>query len=156
MEVQQPWRLRFSFKNATIAMCLLNLVAAFFLLQGFLSAASSRNRPSSTNPSLGQLKYIRESEEIRFAMQPLELIKRVREIEREAHYETEVVQEKDSKQNAAIDLSKRLKDFRSLNDASSLKALEEWRKRKMERARLREMEKNGTLSSPSQPRKHNS
>lgn len=45
----------------------------------------------------------------------------VREIEREAHYETEVVQEKDSKQNAAIDLSKRLKDFRSLNDASSLK-----------------------------------
>lgn len=45
----------------------------------------------------------------------------VREIELEAQYETEVVQEKDSKQNAAIDLSKRLKDFRSLNDASSLK-----------------------------------
>lgn len=155
MEVQQSWRLRFSFRNATIVLCLLNLVVAFLLLQGFLSAASSRNRLSSTNPNLDQLKYIRESEEIRLSMQPLELIKRVREIQQEAYYGTQDVQEKDSKQNAAIDLSKRLKDFRSLNDASSLKAIEEWRKRKMERARLREMEKNGTLSSSSQPRKHN-
>ncbi|KAA0031943.1 uncharacterized protein E6C27_scaffold134G00220 [Cucumis melo var. makuwa] len=155
MEVQQSWRLRFSFRNATIALCFLNLVAAFLLLQGFLSAASSRSRPLSTNQKLDQLKYIREAQEIRLSMQPLELIKRVREIQEEAYYETEAVQDKDSKQNAAIDLSKRLKDFRSLNDASSLKALEEWRKRKMERARLREMEKNGTLNSPSQLRKHN-
>lgn len=84
------------------------------------------------------------------------------------------------KQNTAVDLSKRLKDFRSLNDASSLKgkkqngnnlfvhaktklhmkkvfdmfvtqyssiALEEWRKRKMERARQRDLEKTGGLSS---------
>ncbi|XP_022964013.1 uncharacterized protein LOC111464164 [Cucurbita moschata] len=148
METQQSGRLRFSFRNATVAVCLLNLVAAFLMLQGFLFAASSRNRSSSTNPNLDQLKYIRESEEIRLAMQPLELIKRVREIQREAYYESEDIQEKDSKQNAAIDLSKRLKDFRSLNDASNLKALEEWRKRKMERARVREMEKNGTLRSP--------
>ncbi|KAG7026142.1 hypothetical protein SDJN02_12641, partial [Cucurbita argyrosperma subsp. argyrosperma] len=79
METQQSGRLRFSFRNATVAVCLLNLVAAFLMLQGFLFAASSRNRSSSTNPNL---------------------------------------------------------------------ALEEWRKRKMERARVREMEKNGTLRSP--------
>ncbi|XP_016732332.2 uncharacterized protein [Gossypium hirsutum] len=82
---------------------------------------------------------------MRIAMQPLELIKRVKEIQREAYTEPETIQPKDAKQTAAVDLSKRLQDFRSLNDASSLKALEEWRKRKMERARQREMEKNGTL-----------
>ncbi|XP_057991986.1 uncharacterized protein LOC110641063 isoform X1 [Hevea brasiliensis] len=94
-----------------------------------------------------QLRYIKESEEIRLAMQPWALIKRVKEIEQEAYAEPEVVQQKDKKQTAAVDLSKRLKDLRSINDAASLKALEEWRKRKMERARLREREKNGTGTS---------
>ncbi|KAB1209618.1 hypothetical protein CJ030_MR3G001146 [Morella rubra] len=64
---------------------------------------------------------MKESEEIRLAMQPLELIKRVREIEQEVFGESEVVQHKDKKQTAAVDLSKRLKDLRSLNDGSSLK-----------------------------------
>ncbi|KAL4372187.1 hypothetical protein AHAS_Ahas06G0240700 [Arachis hypogaea] len=80
-------------------------------------------------------------------MLPLELIKRVREIEQDVYTESETAQKKDSKQTAAVDLSKRLKDIRSLNDAASLKALEEWRRRKMERARQRQMEKNGTTSS---------
>ncbi|KAL0703288.1 hypothetical protein Bca4012_069713 [Brassica carinata] len=96
---------------------------------------------------LAQLRYVKEAEEIRLKMQPLELIKRVREIEHESSAGQETEQEKDVKQNAAVDLSKRLKDFRSLNDASSLKALEEWRKRKMERARQRDLEKTGGLSS---------
>ncbi|WJX10820.1 hypothetical protein P8452_01498 [Trifolium repens] len=97
--------------------------------------------------SIIQLSYIKESEEIRLAMLPLELIKRVKEIELEGYIEPETAQKKDTKQTAAVDLSKRLKDFRSLNDASSLKALEEWRIRKIERARLRQLEKNGTTSS---------
>ncbi|KAE8076134.1 hypothetical protein FH972_014800 [Carpinus fangiana] len=80
-------------------------------------------------------------------MQPLELIKRVREIEQEVYAEPETLQQKDTKQTAAVDLSKRLNDLRSFNDASSLKALEEWRKRKMERARRRELERNGTFTS---------
>ncbi|CAF2311122.1 unnamed protein product [Brassica napus] len=45
----------------------------------------------------------------------------VREIEQESSAGQETEQEKDVKQNTAVDLSKRLKDFRSLNDASSLK-----------------------------------
>uniref|UniRef100_A0A7N2LZ94 Uncharacterized protein n=1 Tax=Quercus lobata TaxID=97700 RepID=A0A7N2LZ94_QUELO len=94
-----------------------------------------------------QIRYIKESEEIRLAMQPLELMKRVREIEQEVYAQPETVQQKDSKQTAAVDLSKRLKDFRSANDAASLKALEEWRKRKMDRARQRELGKNGTVTS---------
>nr|AFK40404.1 unknown [Lotus japonicus] len=80
-------------------------------------------------------------------MLPLELIKRVREIEQEVYSEPEAAQKKDAKKTAAVDLSKRLKDLRSLNDAAGVKALEEWRKRKMERARQRQLEKNGTTSS---------
>ncbi|KAI4345924.1 hypothetical protein L6164_013009 [Bauhinia variegata] len=147
MEVQQWWRVRFSFRNATILVCSLNIIAAIFLLQGFLATAYSRNRFSSVDPNSAQLRYIKESDEIRLAMLPLELIKRVKEIQQEAYTEQEAVQKKETKQTAAVDLSKRLKDFRTLNDAASFKALEEWRKRKMERARQRQLEKNGTTTS---------
>ncbi|KAK9140396.1 hypothetical protein Scep_010077 [Stephania cephalantha] len=138
------WKLRFSFKNATILVCFLNLITALFLLQAFLSAIKlSRDQPDA------ELRYIMEAEEMRRAMEPLELIKRIREIQQEAYTETEMVPRKVSKQTAALDLSKRLKDIRTLNDANSQKvsALEEWRKRKMERARQRQLEKNETLTS---------
>lgn len=46
----------------------------------------------------------------------------VKEIQQEAaHGEPESVQQKDKKQTAAVGLSKRLKDFRAINDAASLK-----------------------------------
>lgn len=148
MEVQQWWKLRFSFKNATILVCFLNIITAIFLLHGFFfTSPYTRTKLSTQNTNSAELNYIKESEEIRLAMLPLELIKRVREIEQEGYTEPETAQKKDTKQTAAVDLSKRLKDFRSLNDAASLKALEEWRKRKMERARQRQLEKNGTTSS---------
>ncbi|KAK2454014.1 dimethylallyl, adenosine tRNA methylthiotransferase [Trifolium repens] len=147
MEVQQWWKLRFSFKSATIVVCFINIITVIFLLHGFFISPYNRNKFSSSNSNSAQLSYIKESEEIRLAMLPLELIKRVKEIELEGYTEPETAQKKDTKQTAAVDLSKRLKDFRSLNDASSLKALEEWRKRKIERARLRQLEKNGTTSS---------
>lgn len=150
MEVQQWWKLRFSFKNATILVCFLNIITAIFLLHGFFfTSPYTRTKFYSENTNSAELSYIKESEEIRLAMLPLELIKRVREIEQEGYTEPETAQKKDTKQTAAVDLSKRLKDFRSLNDAASLKALEEWRKRKMERARQRQLEKNGTTSSQS-------
>ncbi|KAG6757290.1 hypothetical protein POTOM_037597 [Populus tomentosa] len=71
--------------------------------------------------TLVKLSYIKESEEMRLATQPWKLIKRVKEIEQEVHAGPETVQQKDIKQTAAADLSKRLQDFRSLNNASSLK-----------------------------------
>uniref|UniRef100_A0A5B6Z6X2 Transmembrane protein n=1 Tax=Davidia involucrata TaxID=16924 RepID=A0A5B6Z6X2_DAVIN len=147
MENLQQWlRVRFSFRNATIVVCFFNLVTVLLLLQGFLSASS--NRKFATNqPNSVVLRYIKESEEIRRAMEPLELIKRVREIEQESYVEPEPVQQKDTKQTAAVDLMSRLNNFRSFSDAASLKALEEWRKRKMERARQRELGKNGTVTS---------
>ncbi|KAI3826661.1 hypothetical protein L1987_00712 [Smallanthus sonchifolius] len=132
---------RFSFRNATIIVCFFNLITALFLIHGFLSPSNS-NRPDSV-----VLKYIKESEELRRAMEPVELIKRVREIEREAHEEVETVQEKDAKQSAALDLISRLNNHRSYSDADNQKALEEWRKRKMERARQRGLGRNGTATS---------
>ncbi|KAK9288661.1 hypothetical protein L1049_017122 [Liquidambar formosana] len=146
MEVQQSWKMRFSFRNATIVVCFMNLFIVILFLEGFLSSSSAR-KFSAVHPNSVQLRYIKESEEMRRAMEPLELIKRVREIEQESYAEPEIVQQKDTKQTAAVDLSKRLKDFHSFSDAASLKALEEWRKRKMDRARQRELEKNGTVTS---------
>ncbi|KDP33340.1 hypothetical protein JCGZ_12889 [Jatropha curcas] len=148
MEIQQSGRVRLSFKNATIVLTVLNVITALFLLQGFLSSASTRNNGVSASQfNSVEQRHIKESEEIRLAMQPWKLIKRVKEIEQEANAEVEIIQQKDVKQTAAVDLSKRLKDFRAINDAASLKALEEWRKRKIERARLRQLEKNGTATS---------
>lgn len=92
------------------------------------------------------LRYIKESEELRRAMQPLELIRRVREIQREAYIELEAAQEKVTKQSAAVDLISRLNNYRSNSDAGSVKALEEWRKRKMERARQRGVGKDATVA----------
>ncbi|KAJ0245104.1 Uncharacterized protein HA466_0185880 [Hirschfeldia incana] len=143
------WRMRLlSFKNATIALTLVNLLIFLFLLQGFFTSSSRRLLSGLLQSNFdSKLRYVKEAEEIRLSMQPLELIKRVREIEQESSGGQETEQEKDVKQNTAVDLSKRLKDFRSLNDASSLKALEEWRKRKIERARQRDLGKTGGLSS---------
>ncbi|KAK6914178.1 hypothetical protein RJ641_021499 [Dillenia turbinata] len=144
METQQSWRLKLSFRNATIFLCFFNVIAVLLLLQGFLSSYSSS---FNTNLNSVKLRSIRESEETRRAMQPLELIKRVKEIQQETYTEPEMLEPKETKQTSAIDLTKRLKDIRSLTDAGSVKALEEWRKRKTERQRLRELEKNRTITS---------
>ncbi|KAF9611184.1 hypothetical protein IFM89_027498 [Coptis chinensis] len=144
---QQSWKLKLSYKNATMLVCFLNLVTVLILLQGFFSGVSSK-RLSRNQPAAGRLQHIVESEEARRAMEPLELIKRVREIEQEAYFEPErTVKQKVVKQTAAVDLSKRLNYMRASNEGNSLKALEEWRKRKMDRARQRELEKNGTSTS---------
>lgn len=45
----------------------------------------------------------------------------MKEIQQEAYAKPETVQEKDTKQTVAGDLSKRLKDMRSVNDATSFK-----------------------------------
>ncbi|KFK42795.1 hypothetical protein AALP_AA1G039900 [Arabis alpina] len=144
--LHHQWRLRFSFKNATIALTIVNVLIFLFLLQGFFTSSSSSSS-SSRRIISAKLRYIKEAEELRRAMEPLELIKRVREIEQEVSAGQVNEKQKDVKQNTAVDLSKRLKDFRALNDASSVKALEEWRKRKMERARQRDLEKTGGVST---------
>ncbi|KAL0287227.1 UNVERIFIED_CONTAM: hypothetical protein Sangu_2702400 [Sesamum angustifolium] len=150
---QQWWRAvksRLSYKNATVVVLLFNVITALLLLQGFFGSSSSK----FASPHKALHRYIKESEDIRRTMVPLDLIKRVREIRQEVYVETEQIQQKDVKQTAAVDLISRLNNFRSNSDAGSMKvenfvALEEWRKRKMERARQRSLVKNGTSSSQS-------
>ncbi|KAL5212337.1 hypothetical protein ABZP36_023184 [Zizania latifolia] len=149
MDAQTQWRAgtspsRLSYKNATIAICAINLLATAILLRNHFSSwprIAGGHRFDSA-----QLRYIWESEELRRAMEPVDLIRRVKEIEQEAYGEHGMTTQEDAKQTAAVDLSKRLKDLRAGNDGSSQKALEEWRKRKMERAKQRAIEKNGAAS----------
>ncbi|KAL5207931.1 hypothetical protein ABZP36_032366 [Zizania latifolia] len=152
MDAQTQWRAgasasRLSYKNATIAVFAINLLATALLLRNHFSSwprFAGGHRFDSA-----QLQYIWESEELRRAMEPVDLIRRVKEIEQEAYSEHGMTTQEDAKQTAAVDLSKRLKDLRAGNDGSSQKALEEWRKRKMERARQRAIGKNGTASDTS-------
>ncbi|KAJ9700828.1 hypothetical protein PVL29_006245 [Vitis rotundifolia] len=97
-------------------------MAALLLLQGFPSSASTREFPTP-RPDAVQLSYIKVSEEMCCAMEPLELIKRMREITQESYVEAEIVQLKDTKQMGAEDLSKRLKDSRSFGDAAGQKEI---------------------------------
>nr|GMD65633.1 Translation initiation factor IF-2 like [Ipomoea batatas] len=138
VQQQHWWKLRWSYRNATILVSLFNLIAALFLLQSFFFSTSPTTKSNSVE------RYIRESEEIRRAMMPVNLIKRVKEIENEAYIEVEPLEHKDVKQGAAVDLITRMNNIRSYSEASGMKALEEWRKRKMERARKRELGKDGT------------
>ncbi|CAH8300690.1 unnamed protein product [Eruca vesicaria subsp. sativa] len=140
--INQQWLKRFPFKNATIALTMVNVLIFLFLLRGFFTSSSSSSS-SSTRIISARLRYIKEAREIRLAMQPLELIKRVKEIQQEPFIRDETEQQKDVKLNTPDDLSKRVKAFFPTNEALSLKALEEWRKRKMERARQRKVEKTG-------------
>ncbi|CAA0828923.1 Unknown protein [Striga hermonthica] len=145
VQQQHLWRSvksHLSYKNATILLCTFNIITALLLLQPFFYSPSSRLASSQR----ALFRHIKECEDIRRAMVPLDLIKRVREIEKDMHVETEQVQQKEIKQTAAVDLISRLNNFRSNSDAGSTKALEEWRKRKMERARQR-LVKNGVTSS---------
>ncbi|KAL6591350.1 hypothetical protein ACP70R_049853 [Stipagrostis hirtigluma subsp. patula] len=149
MDAQPPWRAgavvsRLSYKNATIAVCAFNLLVAALLLHSYFS--SWPRVAGGDQFDAAQLRFIWESEELRRAMEPVDLIKRVKEIEQEAYGEHGMTTQEDPKQTAAVDLSKRLKDLRAGNDGSSQKALEEWRKRKMERARQRAIDKTGTAS----------
>ncbi|XP_075478401.1 uncharacterized protein LOC142519330 isoform X2 [Primulina tabacum] len=139
LQQQKYWRAvrsLISYKNATIVVCLLNIISALILLQGFLFPSPS-SRLDSSNKAL--YRNIKESEDIRRSMVPVDLIRRVREIGKDVSVETESVKQKDVKQTAAEDLISKLNNFRSYSEAGNVKALEEWRKRKMERAKQRSM-----------------
>ncbi|KAG0460460.1 hypothetical protein HPP92_020757 [Vanilla planifolia] len=146
MEAVPWWRVGFSFRNATMVVCFLNVIAAIVLLRGLFifsdGKASAANNQMLTSKQ--PLKTIHEGCKIIWGGCWGAMIK---EIEEESHGEPEMEAKHVPTQTAAVDLSKRLSDLRAMNDANNLKALEEWRKRKMERARRREIERNATLTT---------
>lgn len=104
--------------------------------EDFIDLSFKNSETISFLPLTEQLKYIKEAEEIRRAMEPVDLIKRVKQIQLESESGVQSQSEKEIlRQKQATELSKRLTDLRSSSDQ---KALEEWRKRKIERAKKRE------------------
>ncbi|XP_078427692.1 uncharacterized protein LOC144700150 [Wolffia australiana] len=133
-------RSRFSYKGATVVMCSINLFLSLLLLRGFLGVAPPP--PLEADPEKAEVeKFIKESEEMRLAMEPVELINRLRMLEQERNTEPENLSQNDPGRNsrtAAADLSKRLHDLHTANDANGHKAVEEWLRRKIERDRARQ------------------
>lgn len=128
--------LRCSFKQITILLCVFNVLVILLLLQSLLTPLFERHASYQSHRSPEQLKYIKDAEEIRRAMEPVDLIKRVKQIQLESESGVQSQSEKEIlRQKQATELSKRLTDLRSSSDQ---KALEEWRKRKIERAKKRE------------------
>ncbi|KAL6548265.1 hypothetical protein OROGR_008686 [Orobanche gracilis] len=120
LQQQQWWRSvksRLSYKNATFVVCLLNLITLLLFLQGLFPYSSSKL--ASSQKAL--YRHMKECEDIRRAMVPVDLIKRVREIAQDIDVETEQLQQKDVKQTAAVDLITRLNNFRSNSDSGSMK-----------------------------------
>ncbi|GLJ06914.1 hypothetical protein SUGI_0052340 [Cryptomeria japonica] len=139
-------RTRCSYKHATIVICCLNVVTLIFLLQALLAPFYRKSQMRQGIPE--RAKFVTAGEEIRRAMEPMDLIKRIKELQLESESASEnQIQRKVSRQNNAAEISKRLNDLRSSTDQNSQKALEEWRKRKMERAKKREMGKNATSTN---------
>jgi hypothetical protein len=134
--------MRCSFKQITVLLCVFNVLAILLLLQSILSPLFERHASQQSHLPPEQLKYIKEAEEIRRAMEPVDLIKRVKQIQLELESGVQSQSQKEiSRQKQATELSKRLTDLRSSSDQ---KALEEWRKRKIERAKKREPTNIGT------------
>jgi len=134
--------MRCSFKQITILLCVFNVLAILLLLQSLLTPLFERHASHQSQHPPEQLKYIKEAEEIRRAMEPVDLIKRVKQIQLESESGVQSQSEKEIlRQKQATELSKRLSDLRTAGDQ---KALEEWRKRKMERAKKREPINAGT------------
>ncbi|EPS73795.1 hypothetical protein M569_00962, partial [Genlisea aurea] len=129
---------RTSYKNATILLCFINLIAALSLIRAVLHST----------PRAALARNMKESEDARRSMIPWDLITRVREIREEVsvdEVESVLHQQKEAKQNNAGNLMiSRLNNFHSYSDSANVRALEEWRKRKIERARQRSLTRNGT------------
>jgi hypothetical protein len=62
MELSQAWRMRLSFRNATVVVCFLNVVTALLLLQDFISSASSRSKISDSVTVLLENNTVMNSE----------------------------------------------------------------------------------------------
>ncbi|KMZ75896.1 hypothetical protein ZOSMA_10G01650 [Zostera marina] len=143
------WKMKLSYKNATVLVCFFNLITVLLLLQGLFYVPTTNTSGNllsdqhDVNNVSEKIQYKMEYEKMRLALEPTDLIERVKQIQQESNVDDTEAAEAVT---AASDLSKRLKDFQTMNDAKNPKALEEWRVRKMERLRQREIGRNETSS----------
>ncbi|BBN09936.1 hypothetical protein MPTK1_4g23870 [Marchantia polymorpha subsp. ruderalis] len=150
---------RCSYKRATALICAVNVVAALYVLHGLFSPRYNQiphsvplarlKTPLRNGTAPLVMKYtkeevqrIKEAHEARRAAEPLDLMRRVKEIQLESVKEAAKDKEAETtKQKVAADLAQRLRELRgNTNPHSQQEALDEWRKKKIEEARKRESE----------------
>ncbi|KAI5064277.1 hypothetical protein GOP47_0020947 [Adiantum capillus-veneris] len=148
-------RARCSFKTATVLVCTCNIMAALYVLRllspsYFFSASSSSTltlfRSSSHTPfsvkyTQAQIQRIREALDIWKKAEPVDLVKRVRQIRRESPaglLGDEQMEE--LRADVVTELVQRLEDLRTAGNESrqQQKALEQWRKDKLDELKIQE------------------
>ncbi|KAL2631022.1 hypothetical protein R1flu_015708 [Riccia fluitans] len=159
---------RCSYKRATALICAINVVAAIYVLHG-LFGTRYNDIPHSVpgaripfrNGSTPLMKYTAEEIErinqahvARRAVEPVDLMKRLKEIELETQREADKDKEtEDSKQKVAAELAERLREWRGNTNQHQSEALDEWRRKRIEEARKRGVEarvKEGTDADEAQ------
>lgn len=144
-----------------MVICAGNLVVALYVLHSLLTplyiiTSSSLAGPANDGHNLFQaakftedeLKQMSEAITVRRASEPVDLIRRVKEIEEESY--REAVREKRSHSTMvklAHELLQQLKEFKGDGDSDEQEALEEWRKKKLEEAKKQEAMKGSVNSS---------
>lgn len=146
-------RVRCSYRIATIAVCSCNIVAALYVLQSLITplfftpypsaltagvlVQTGRSPLSAVRYTQEQLNRMKEAVSVWKAAVPLELIKRVKEIQEESVGVYGSKQDGVVKGGEASGLVQRLKELRDSSSKTDQEALEEWRKKKLEEAKKR-------------------
>ncbi|MCO5595960.1 hypothetical protein L7F22_050011 [Adiantum nelumboides] len=150
-------RARCSFKTATVLVCTCNIMAALYVLRllspgFFLSSSSSStlavfrstsHSPLSVKYTESQIQRIREALDIWRKAEPVDLVKRVEEIRRESPAgllgDDRMEELRD---DLVTELFRRVVELRTAGNESrqQLKALEQWRKDKLEELKTQEKE----------------
>lgn len=143
-------RLRCSYRIATIVVCSCNIVAALYILQSLITplfftpypsagvlVQTGRSPLSAVRYTQEQLNRMKETVSVWKAAVPLELIKRVKEIQEESAGVYGSKQDGVVKGGEASGLVQRLKELRDSSSKTDQEALEEWRKKKLEEAKKR-------------------
>lgn len=148
-------RIKCSYKTATMVICAGNLVVALYVLHSLLTPLYIITSSSLAGPANDahlfqedEVKRMREAIKVRQASQPVDLIRRVKEIEEESYRKD--VREKRSQsttEKLAQELLQRLNEFKGDGDSIEQQALEEWRKKKLEEVKKREAMKASVNSS---------
>ncbi|EFJ24806.1 hypothetical protein SELMODRAFT_414240 [Selaginella moellendorffii] len=134
-----------SYRRVTMLICTVNLIAVLYVLHSLLgprylssSLASVARGGHATKYSEEELQKIRESLEARKAVEPHELMRRVKEIQDEADSDVSRTKEiGNARQRAADVLAQRLKELKEVNNQINQQALEEWRKKRLEGVKKR-------------------
>lgn len=138
-----------------MVICAGNLVVALYVLHSLLTPLYIITSSSLAGPANDahlfqedEVKRMREAIKVRQASQPVDLIRRVKEIEEESYRKD--VREKRSQsttEKLAQELLQRLNEFKGDGDSIEQQALEEWRKKKLEEVKKREAMKASVNSS---------